>query len=214
MLTGRRRSSPSLHLRCLRMETNSLNRSVTVRYQDLQGCIHFFLYISRFCLPGLGKRCSPLRDRVFSFDSDPMRTPQYKKVRACRPEKYRPWSKRSRLASYLISYKIFQIEVTRLYRLQEFREGNKTLYISMWTYRLNCVTCFLSHLVLDIRKLYYLAGVENKPTVFLFNDTQVVEESFLEDINNILSSGEVPNLYKPDEFEEVHIDDVYNTGCS
>ena len=77
------------------METNSLNRSVTVRYQDLQGCIHFFLYISRFCLPGLGKRCSPLRDRVFSFDSDPMRTPQYKKVRACRPEKYRPWSKRS-----------------------------------------------------------------------------------------------------------------------
>ncbi|XP_064402449.1 uncharacterized protein LOC135348079 isoform X19 [Halichondria panicea] len=73
VLTGRR-SSPSLHLRCLRMETNSLNR---------------------FCLPGLGKRCSPLRDRVFSFDSDPMRTPQYKKVRACRPEKYRPWSKRS-----------------------------------------------------------------------------------------------------------------------
>ena len=56
----------------------------------------------------------------------------------------------------------------------------------------------------DIRKLYYQAGVENKPTVFLFTDTQVVEETFLEDINNILSSGEVPNLYKPDEFEEVH----------
>ena len=55
----------------------------------------------------------------------------------------------------------------------------------------------------DIRKLYYQAGVENKPTVFLFNDTQVVEESFLEDINNILSSGEVPNLYKPEDFEEV-----------
>ena len=45
--------------------------------------------------------------------------------------------------------------------------------------------------------------MENKPTIFLFNDTQVVDESFLEDINNILSSGEVPNLYKPDEFEEV-----------
>ena len=39
--------------------------------------------------------------------------------------------------------------------------------------------------------------------MFLFNDTQVVEEVFLEDINNILSSGEVPNLYKPDELEEV-----------
>ena len=55
----------------------------------------------------------------------------------------------------------------------------------------------------DLKKLYYQAGVENKPTVFLFNDTQVVEEGFLEDINNVLSSGEVPNLYKADEFEEV-----------
>ena len=34
-------------------------------------------------------------------------------------------------------------------------------------------------------------------------DTQVVDEAFLEDINNILSSGEVPNLYKPEEIEEV-----------
>lgn len=45
--------------------------------------------------------------------------------------------------------------------------------------------------------------MDNKTTVFIFNDTQVVEEGFLEDINNVLSSGEVPNLYKPDEFEEV-----------
>jgi len=59
------------------------------------------------------------------------------------------------------------------------------------------------HYVLDLRKLYHQAGIENKPTVFLFSDTQVLDESFLEDINNILSSGEVPNLYKPEEFEEV-----------
>ena len=57
--------------------------------------------------------------------------------------------------------------------------------------------------VLDLKRLYFAAGVENKETVFLFMDTQVIEESFLEDINNILSSGEVSNLYKPDEFEEV-----------
>ena len=30
----------------------------------------------------------------------------------------------SRLASYIISYNVFQIEVTRHYRLQEFREGS------------------------------------------------------------------------------------------
>ena len=48
----------------------------------------------------------------------------------------------------------------------------------------------------DLKRLYLQAGVENKPTVFIFTDTQVVEEIFMEDINNILSSGEVPNLYR------------------
>lgn len=55
----------------------------------------------------------------------------------------------------------------------------------------------------DIKRLYHQAGVELKATSFLFVDTQIADESFLEDINNILSSGEVPNLYKTDEFEEV-----------
>jgi dynein heavy chain len=35
--------------------------------------------------------------------------------------------------------------------------------------------------------------------VFLFNDTQIVMESFLEDINALLGSGEVPNLFAQDE---------------
>ncbi|XP_030042289.1 dynein axonemal heavy chain 2 [Microcaecilia unicolor] len=83
----------------------------------------------------------------------------------------------ARLASCICDYRVFQIEVTKYYRKQEFRE--------------------------DIKKLYRQAGVDDKPTVFLFNDTQIVDESFLEDINNILSSGEVPNLYKADEFEEI-----------
>lgn len=83
----------------------------------------------------------------------------------------------ARLASYVLEYKVFMIEVTKHYRRIEFHE--------------------------DLRKLYYQTGVENKPTVFIFTDTQVLQEAFLEDINNILSSGEVPNLYKPEEFEEV-----------
>ena len=72
-----------------------------------------------------------------------------------------------------MEYKIFQIEVTKTYRVNEFRE--------------------------DLKLLYRQTGVENKATMFLFNDTQCVEESFMEDINNVLSSGEVPNLFPEDE---------------
>ena len=34
---------------------------------------------------------------------------------------------------------------------------------------------------------------------------QIVVEEFLEDINNMLNSGEVPNLFEPDEYERVII---------
>lgn len=38
--------------------------------------------------------------------------------------------------------------------------------------------------------MYFNAGCNNENTVFLFTDTQIVQEGFLEDINNILNSGE------------------------
>lgn len=43
-------------------------------------------------------------------------------------------------------------------------------------------------------------------------DSQIVEEEFLEDINNILNSGEVPNLFEGDEFEKVVLD--AREGCN
>ena len=63
------------------------------------------------------------------------------------------------------------IEVVRGYRSELFRE--------------------------DLKKLYEKAGIKGQNTVFLFNDTQVIENSFLEDINGMLTSGEVSNLYPP-----------------
>lgn len=38
------------------------------------------------------------------------------------------------------------------------------------------------------------SGADNNPTVFLFNDTQLKMEQFLEDINNILNTGEVGTI--------------------
>ena len=46
-------------------------------------------------------------------------------------------------------------------------------------------------------------GGRGEPTSFLFTDNSVKQESFLEDINNILNTGEVPNIFPPDEKAEV-----------
>lgn len=46
------------------------------------------------------------------------------------------------------------------------------------------------------------AGAEGKGTVFLITDTQIKEESFLEDIDNLLNTGEVPNLFAAEEKQE------------
>ncbi|XP_070598423.1 dynein axonemal heavy chain 6 isoform X2 [Erythrolamprus reginae] len=83
----------------------------------------------------------------------------------------------TRLASHICGYKCFQIELSRGYNYDSFHE--------------------------DLRKLYKMAGAEDKDMVFLFTDTQIVVEEFLEDINNILNSGEVPNLFEKDELEFV-----------
>lgn len=38
---------------------------------------------------------------------------------------------------------------------------------------------------------------------FLFSDTQIVKESFLEDLNNVLNTGEVPNMWGPEDYDEI-----------
>jgi dynein heavy chain len=83
----------------------------------------------------------------------------------------------TRLACFMAEYTCFTIELTKGYGVDAFHE--------------------------DLKKLYTLAGVKDKPVVFLFSDTQIIKESFLEDINNILNSGEVPNLFAFDETEAI-----------
>ena len=47
--------------------------------------------------------------------------------------------------------------------------------------------------------LYAKLGEQNKKMVFLLTDQHVVEEGFLELVNNMLTSGMVPALYADDE---------------
>jgi len=49
-----------------------------------------------------------------------------------------------------------------------------------------------------MREKFFVPCVESddkQPIVFLLNDTQIIMESFLEDINNVLNNGEIPNLF-------------------
>ena len=47
------------------------------------------------------------------------------------------------------------------------------------------------------------SGGEGRPTVFLFSDTQIKDESFVEDINMILNTADIPNLFASDERAEI-----------
>ena len=55
------------------------------------------------------------------------------------------------------------------------------------------------------------AGADGKKIVFLFTDLQIKDESFLEDVSMILTTGEVPNLFPADEKAEI-LERVQNTA--
>ena len=51
-----------------------------------------------------------------------------------------------------------------------------------------------------MKKLYLKAGgTENQPMCLLLNDNQIQYESYLEDVNSILSSGEIPGLFNAED---------------
>ncbi|OWK62944.1 Cytoplasmic dynein 2 heavy chain 1 [Lonchura striata] len=53
----------------------------------------------------------------------------------------------------------------------------------------------------DLKYVMELAGIEAQQVVLLLEDYQLINSSFLEMVNSLLSSGEVPGLYKIEELE-------------
>ena len=54
-----------------------------------------------------------------------------------------------------------------------------------------------------LQKLYHMAGVDGKPVVFLLTDSQISNESFLEDMNSLLNSGNVPGMYASEDKDRI-----------
>lgn len=80
----------------------------------------------------------------------------------------------TQLAAYCAGYTVFSISLVRSYGETEFRD--------------------------DLKQLFKRLGAG--PVVFLFTDAHVVEEGFLEFINNILTTGMVPALFEKDETDQ------------
>jgi dynein heavy chain len=74
----------------------------------------------------------------------------------------------SKIAGFTAKYQIFEIQLTRNYNEISFRE--------------------------DLKVLFNQIGLKNMKTVFILNDAQIVDENFLEYMNNILSNG-IPSLF-------------------
>ncbi|PVD24893.1 hypothetical protein C0Q70_15383 [Pomacea canaliculata] len=91
----------------------------------------------------------------------------------------------TRLAAFMSDFELFQIEITKNYTVSDWRD--------------------------DLRKMMRRAGDEGVSTVFLFGDHQIKDESFLEDINMILNTGDIPNLY--DNEERLAIIERMQTVC-
>jgi dynein heavy chain len=83
----------------------------------------------------------------------------------------------SKLATFMNGYKIYQIEVIKGYSMRDWRDNLKFVLMQ--------------------------AGAEGKTTTFLFVDTQIINEQQLEDLNGVLNSGSVPQLYKAEDMDAI-----------
>ena len=81
----------------------------------------------------------------------------------------------SKLAAFILGYDVYRIMVSTNYSLNDLKE--------------------------DIRTMYTKTGVTGIQMLFVLTDSQITNEKFLVLINDMLSSGWVPDLFPKDEFD-------------
>ncbi|XP_078090943.1 dynein axonemal heavy chain 3-like [Mustelus asterias] len=79
----------------------------------------------------------------------------------------------TRLTAFMADIEVVQVSIQKAYTLSEWRD--------------------------DVKKVLRGAGQNGTPTVFLLADHQIKDEAFLEDINMILTTGDIPNLFDNEE---------------
>ncbi|CAM9397550.1 unnamed protein product, partial [Discosporangium mesarthrocarpum] len=83
-----------------------------------------------------------------------------------------------KLASFIAGCEVSEIAVTSTYGIEDLRS--------------------------ELKELYRRAGVKPaEPIVFMLTDSQIVDERFLVYVNDLLSSGVIPDLFAKDEFDQI-----------
>jgi dynein heavy chain len=83
----------------------------------------------------------------------------------------------SKLAAHVCGFTVMQIVVNQNYSLLDFRT--------------------------DIQGMYNKAGIKQEGVMFMLADSQISNEKFLVYLNDLLSSGNIPDLYSKDERESI-----------
>ena len=79
----------------------------------------------------------------------------------------------TKLAAFIMGMEVQQVEISKSYSMNDWHE--------------------------DMQRMLTRAGGEGVNTVFLLSDTNIKFESMVEEINAVLNSGEIPNLFPSDQ---------------
>eukprot|EP01138_Halocafeteria_seosinensis_P009362 gb/GECG01009567.1/.p1 GENE.gb/GECG01009567.1/~~gb/GECG01009567.1/.p1 ORF type:complete len:4452 (+),score=647.06 gb/GECG01009567.1/:1-13356(+) len=83
----------------------------------------------------------------------------------------------ARLAAFICSATVQEISVSANYTENDFKD--------------------------DLRSIYYKAGVKDEKVMFFLRDSHITNERFLVYLNDVLASGNVPDLYGQEDADEV-----------